>query len=126
MSDFAIGRFKISVVYRQVSTDQGVTLHLFGPTESGEEEVLRFDCFRDQPHYHLGWSYRREPYTPIHAANPFDWVITQLKTKPNELLAAAGALVLDEQERSKLNRQLEQIRESGVALQRDAQARIAQ
>ena len=115
MSEFTVGRFRVRVAYRHVSTDEGVTLHVFGPTDAGEEEVLRFDCFKNQPHYHLGWSYRSEPFIPIESADPLAWAIEQLRSQPNELLSAAGALPFDDQELTELSHELENIREAGLA-----------
>jgi hypothetical protein len=120
MTEFAIGRFRIRVMYRRVSSDEGVTLHIHGPTTSGDEEVLRFDCFQSQPHYHLGWSYRREPFTVIEATNPIEWAIDQLSTRFNDLLAAADALPLDDREMSDFHNALESIRDAANSAHPDA------
>ena len=112
MAEFAIGRFRIRVVYRRVANDEGVTLHVHGPTTSGDEEVLRFDCFENQPHYHLGFSYRQEPFTKIDAANPTEWALDQLNNRFNDLLTAADALPLDDAEMSGFHDRLASIREA--------------
>jgi hypothetical protein len=65
LHDIAIGRFRIRLVYRRNDIDEGLTVHVFGPAGGRDEEMLRFDCFRAQPHYHLAWSYREAPFVPI-------------------------------------------------------------
>ena len=107
--EFCIGRFRICVRYRRVANDEGITLQVYGPTDSGNEEVLRFDCFQHQPHYHLGWSYRKEPFIPIAADNSLGWAIQQLRSNANELLAAAGALPMDGEELAAFGDSLEDI-----------------
>lgn len=76
--------------------DDGVTLHVIGPDG---HEYLRFDCFRDEPHYH--YVRRTEPGEPPHnhwipldeVANgdPLDWAIARLRTRLVPMLVQAGA-----------------------------------
>jgi hypothetical protein len=111
-----VGRFEFRVVYREVGGDEGVTVHLFGPHQGASEEVLRFDCFREQPHYHLGWSYRDEPFTRIESADPFEWTLEQLASDLNGLLAQAAAEPMSRDELDELKTAVAEIRRRGVEL----------
>jgi|GEM_PF-2433692 len=103
MKKYAIERFSISVEYRAVEGDQGLAIHIYGPTEDSEnQEILRFDCFENEPHYHLGWSYRQTPFIRINSNDPFLWALQQISTNINELLEASNALTMTDLERSVL------------------------
>lgn len=86
-----VGDFTFSLDYRDVTADEGLTLHVFGPVDGTEEEILRFDCFRKNPHYHLGFSYGKFEAIDIHADDPFNWTIDALTTSFDEFVDRAGA-----------------------------------
>ena len=116
MYEVLIGRFSIRILFRQVSKDEGITLHVIGPTPNGREEVLRFDCFKNRAHYHLGYSYLDKPLFPIESEDPLSWTLGQLKTNFNELLSAAAACQLDDKEMSELEDKLKEVSEFGNKL----------
>jgi hypothetical protein len=86
-----VGPYRLAVEHREVSGDGGLTIHVFGPKDGAEEEILRFDCFRAAPHYHLGLSYRDEPHIPIEDPKPFDWSLRLLSSSFAKLVKDAGA-----------------------------------
>lgn len=86
-----LGPFTLGLIHRKVAGDQGYTIHVMGPVEGSEEEVLRFDCFENGPHYHLGVTNRDGPVVPIDDENPFRWAVERIRTSFGELLEAAGA-----------------------------------
>ena len=99
MTERVNGRFRYEVAFRELGDDRGLAIHVFGPTESSsEQEVLRFDCFENQPHYHLAWSYRNDPFIVIDAADPFAWAIEKLASDIQSLLLEANALPMNDQE----------------------------
>lgn len=118
--DIVLGRFRFRVVYRIAGDDQGITIHVFGPRSGSEEEVLRFDCFRDKPHYHLGWSYRDERFTEIEDSAPFDWAVRKIRSDLGSLLRAAGADSMENDELAGLAETAKQIQRLGEAVERDA------
>ena len=89
-TQLSVGRFRFELSYRLVPGDYGVCLSVFGPVDERQEEVLRYDCFSDSPHYHLAWSYQDLPYVPIADDDPIRWAIGSL-TEINDLLERAGA-----------------------------------
>ena len=111
------GRFEFAIAYRDVEIDHGLTLHVYGPTkDAAREEVLRFDCFAKQPHYHLGWSYRKAPFIPIDAADPFAWTLTQLQEHMSDLLQRAAAQPMNEDELAQLQTTLYTVEQHGREL----------
>jgi hypothetical protein len=118
--DIPLQRFWLRVVYRRAGDDEGLTIHVFGPAAGSRQEVLRFDCFRSQPHYHLGWSYRNEPFTPIEADDPFGWALEKLAERAQDLLIQADAEPMSNAELSELPHVLAAIEARGRALARNA------
>lgn len=86
-----VGPYQFALTRREVGTDSGLTLHVFGPVGGAVEEILRFDCFEQQPHYHLGWSYRDVPFIEIEAPQPFEWMLDYLEQSFDRLIVDAGA-----------------------------------
>ncbi len=119
-NDIALGRFKFRVVYRIAGDDQGLTIHVFGPRLGSEEEVLRFDCFRNQPHYHLGWSYRDERFIEIQDSEAFSWAVQQIRASMSELLDAAEADSMNNSELAGLSNAADAIQLLGETIERDA------
>ena len=108
------GRFRLKVALRNVEDDRGLAIHVYGPTaDSDEEEVLRFDCFEKEPHYHLAWSYRNEPFTRIESSDPFAWAISKLRDNIETLLQQASSLPMSESEKVDLQSMLSTIERQG-------------
>lgn len=103
MRTFDLGRFELRFQHRDVGTDSGPTIHLFGPKESKHEELLRFDCFVHEPHYHIGFSYRDAPFIRIESDDPLGWAIAKISDDVQALLDEAGAESMKEDELTKLN-----------------------
>ena len=118
--DITLGRFRFRVVYRLAEDDQGLTIHVFGPRLGSKEEVLRFDCFRNQPHYHLGWSYRDERFVEILDPAPFSWAVHQIRFSMNELLVLAEADSMDDSELAGLSDAADAVQLLGESIERDA------
>jgi hypothetical protein len=95
-----LGRFVFLTESRDVGADKGLTLRVLGPTASSQqEEVLRFDCFEKNPHYHVGFSV---PPAPIKASDPFHWTVEKLRRELGQLLVDAGGLALNVDEEDAL------------------------
>jgi hypothetical protein len=72
--------------------DQGVCLQVTGVVDGAERELIRFECFDNNPHYH---------YDPEHenvsvmldqtvTGNPLRWAMSQLRWKLPAMLGRAG------------------------------------
>ncbi len=86
-----VGPYKLAMVYRRVTADEGPTIHVFGPVEGEQQEILRFDCFENRPHYHLGFSYLDAPRQAIDDPNPFAWALGELAQRFPDYLARSRA-----------------------------------
>lgn len=75
--------------------DCGVSLHVFGRGADGEREYLRFDCFREDPHYHyVGWARQSNEVLhidPVADGDPLTWALERIRTRLAPMLLRAGA-----------------------------------
>ncbi len=109
--------YTFALVYRDVKIDKGLALHVFGPVDGDREEILRFDCFEVSPHYHLGWSYRDEPFIEISDPDPFAWTIDTLKSSFEDfVILAKGDLDISDDRRCEINEALERLREAAKSI----------
>ena len=86
-----VGPYRLAMVYRRVTGDQGPTIHVFGPVAGQDREILRFDCFDNTPHVHLGISYLDEPVQIIDSPKPFEWALDELVERLPDYLARSKA-----------------------------------
>ena len=54
------GPIRFSYAYRDLLSDQGIGINVWADVDDNEVEVLRFDCFDHEPHYHYGPEKRNE------------------------------------------------------------------
>lgn len=76
--------------------DVGVALHVFDCRNNTRVEILRFDCFDDEPHYHyVNWDDRRNEVAwldPVVVGDPLLWSLRTLATRlPVMIEYALGA-----------------------------------
>tara|TARA_B100000586_G_scaffold218163_1_gene165160 strand:+ start:207 stop:605 length:399 start_codon:yes stop_codon:yes gene_type:complete len=91
------GDLSFAVEYRQVGSEEGPSVHIFGQIDGTQEEILRFDCFDKRPHYHYGFSYIDQAAIPIDSAavgDPLKWVCGRIQSHLPEMLTKAGASTL--------------------------------
>ena len=82
----SVGAYQLALIYRYITNDKGPTVHIFGPVAEENCEIIRFDCFEREPHYHLGISYLDEPVVTIKASDPLSWVLEELEEHLPEYL----------------------------------------
>jgi hypothetical protein len=72
--------------------DQGVCLQVVGVVDGAERELLRFECFDNQPHYHYDPADKNVSIMldPTVTGNPLRWTMTQLRRKLPAMLGHAG------------------------------------
>jgi|TARA_B100000315_G_C14568917_1_gene584443 hypothetical protein len=78
--------------------------------------VLRFDCFYNQPHCHLGWSDRDEPFIRIETPDPLTWTLHAIEHRLDALLEEAGAVKMTAAEFAALPEIVAQLAERTPAL----------
>jgi len=73
--------------------DRGVSIHVFGNSES--LEYLRFDCFEEDPHYHyISWKDQCNEMVhidPVADGDPLGWTLERLRLRLPFMLERAGA-----------------------------------
>jgi len=76
--------------------DQGVCIQVVGNVRGKETELLRLDCFDNNPHYHYGPENKNERIMldPTTAGSPIGWTVNQLKTRLPDMLKRAGYVEL--------------------------------
>ncbi len=76
-----LGRLEFEVSHRNVSADGGPTIEVYGEASGKRAQVLRFDCFRRKPHYHLNPE-EDGPQLDMdqaQAADPLAWSLLQIR-----------------------------------------------
>ena len=92
------GALEFALEYRRFAREQGWTIHVYGPRNGKREEILRFDCFDVNPHFHLGWSYLDRMFVPIpDTDDPLAWALNEMRTHLPELLRESDVVELVEQ-----------------------------
>lgn len=86
------GAVKFGLEYRDLLSDQGVCLHALGDVDGEEVELLRFDCFDHEPHYHYGPEKRntRLMLDKTTEGDPLDWTLKQLNERLPDMVRRAG------------------------------------
>lgn len=86
------GAVTFALQYRTQMADQGVCIHVMGTANGVMKELLRFDCFDQEPHYHYGPLDKNERIflDKTTAGNPLGWALKQLRTRLPEMLNRAG------------------------------------
>ena len=86
------GSLTFGVRYRVISGDQGVTIRALSSAPGKETELVSFDCFDQQPHYHYGveMSNERVHMDKTTAGNPVGWALKQLRNRLPQMLERAG------------------------------------
>jgi hypothetical protein len=86
------GALRFGIEYRRLQNDQGICIHVFAGPDDRQDEVLRFDCFEREPHYHYAWS-KSDRYVPLDTAADGDslqWTLTRLRTRLPAMLIQAN------------------------------------
>jgi hypothetical protein len=93
------GGVRIEIQYRRRGKDSGPSFEVYGSNGQQPEEVLRFDCFKLRPHFHLIGSERSkiERIDGKTAPDPVKWTLSRLKRDLKALMQKAGHRKLAEE-----------------------------
>ena len=86
-------RLQVLIEARRAGGDHGVTFRVYGvDEEENKVELLRFDCFKKNPHYHYAPMGQNEEhrFDREKIPDPLEWVLAQLKTQLPEMIEHAG------------------------------------
>ena len=109
------GRFRFDMSYRRMRGDEGLSLRVNGPVENETRELLRFDCFVNEPHYHVQ-VYGKNEITAISDGDPANWSLNTLRERFEGLINEAGADALNNDERNGLADAMKVVSEKSLAL----------
>jgi hypothetical protein len=86
------GALNFAMEYRDLMHDQGVCLQVGTEIDGKEVEILRFDCFDHDPHYHYGPEKNNERLhlDTTTAGNPIGWTLNQLRNHLPQMIRRAG------------------------------------
>jgi hypothetical protein len=87
------GPVKFALQYRdEIMDDQGLNIQVMSDIDGREVEILRFDCFDQNPHYHYGPEKKNERINldKTTGGNPVGWTITQLRTRLPDMIRRSG------------------------------------
>jgi hypothetical protein len=89
---FEAGAVTFALQYRALMPDQGVSLQVVSCVDGEEKELLRFDCFDQNPHYHYDPDNRNIRFNmdKTTAGNPVGFTLKQLRERLPEMLKTAG------------------------------------
>ena len=88
--EFDIGGLHIMVYYTDAGTNGGPTIRVLGDVAGERTELLRFDSFRKDPHYHCPASAQQVDMTAEEAKDALGWSLTQVREHLPAWLEKAG------------------------------------
>jgi predicted DNA-binding ribbon-helix-helix protein len=92
MSGMEASGLRFSVDYRQASTDRGPSLQILGDVDGESVQLLRFDCFENEPHFHYdpNGKNNRIFLNTVKVSDPIDWTMDYLRGNITSLVRIAG------------------------------------
>ena len=93
------GRFQWTLGYRRLRGDEGISVSLMGPVGANTQELMRFDCFKNDPHFHTA-VYDHNTIEKIDHSDPFEWMLSHCCDSFDTLVANSGGDTPDRQEMS--------------------------
>ena len=92
MERIPAGNVVFLVETREAGGDGGPSIQVRASLEGRDVQLLRFDCFRQQPHYHYEPDGADVQYEldPTVIEDSLSWVLIQLESKLGQMLVRAG------------------------------------
>ncbi len=89
---FEVGGVELRVDDRNFGSDGGPSVRVYGAADGKDIQLLRFDCFRKDPHYHYDPSRKNDQRHLDKASVPdsIAWTIEQLGQNLVEMIQTAG------------------------------------
>jgi len=94
-----VGGLRFNVRYSQVNTDRGPSLRIYGDVEGKPVQLLRFDCFEQEPHFHYDpdGTNTQLRMDKTNVSDPIAWSMDYLRGNVTSLVRIAGYKALAEQ-----------------------------
>jgi hypothetical protein len=99
VQEFRAAPLRITTESRRTADDEGLTIRVFGTVGDRERQVLRFDCFQNDPHYHYDPDERDEQHHMRDESidDPMEWTLHRLERSLAEMIRRAGYGTLADQ-----------------------------
>ena len=89
--DLTLGGLRFVACRREVGEAGGHTLEIWGPVNGEDTQVLRFDCFKGAPHYHMPPSAPGQlALDPDEVGDGLAWALDCTREKLPEMIEKAG------------------------------------
>jgi len=94
-----VGGLRFNVRYRAGNTDRGPSLRIYGDVEGKAVQLLRFDCFENQPHFHYAPEGKNNQLRmdKTKVDDPIAWTMDHLQGNMTSLIRLAGYRALADQ-----------------------------
>jgi hypothetical protein len=111
-----MGGLRFSVARREVGADGGTSIEVYGDVDGAATQVLRFDCFRREPHYHMPPGAPGQlALDPAEVGDGLAWALACTRERLPEMIRAAGfAELAGRVDRDALARGWERVREAAA------------
>ncbi len=89
---FHVGGVELRVDERSFGSDGGPSVRVYGEAAGENVQLLRFDCFRKDPHYHYDPTGKNDQghLDKTLVPDPVAWTIEQLRQNLVEMVCTAG------------------------------------
>jgi hypothetical protein len=94
-----VSGLRFNVRYSNTNTDRGPSLRIYGDVEGKPVQLLRFDCFDNQPHFHYDPEGKNNQLRmdKANVSDPVEWSMDYLRGNVASLIRIAGYSALAEQ-----------------------------
>ena len=94
-----VSGLRFNVRYSKTTTDRGPSLRIYGDVEDKSVQLLRFDCFDNQPHFHYDPEGKNNQLRMDKAkvTDPIAWSMDYLRGNITSLVRIAGYSALADQ-----------------------------
>jgi hypothetical protein len=94
-----VGGLRFNVRYSKTNADRGPSLRIYGDVEGKPVQLLRFDCFENQPHFHYDPEGKNNQLRmdKTKVSDPIAWSMDYLRGNVASLVRIAGYSALAEQ-----------------------------
>jgi hypothetical protein len=90
--DIEAGGVRLNVEYRTFGGDRGPAVRVYAEIDGRPVQLLRFDCFDNDPHYHYDPD-GRDDHRKLHrqeVPDPVAWTLAQLSGNVVSMIRTAG------------------------------------
>ncbi|MDA1013069.1 MAG: hypothetical protein O3A00_01295 [Planctomycetota bacterium] len=92
MRDVELGGLTFRIEYRSTGADRGPAIRVFGNVDGQAVQLLRFDCFEDDPHFHYDPVGKNVKFhlDPLTMGDALEFSLRQIGSVLRAMIAKAG------------------------------------